>query len=608
MKIIESITIKYFRSVYTLTINNCNDITVITGQNDVGKSNIIKALNLFFNQKTDYHTEYNFDIDYSLIRKRDVKETIRGQQFISISIRFNRGNRMVNSLPPIFTVTRRWDLHSNEYKQSTDVLVKMESYSRKKNIRCSEKVTMTFLSNFLHKIKYIYIPAIKDENVFNNTLDLLQQSLYSSVYRKDLDAPVNATNAIIQKTMEDLQNDFKIATGITTTIGIPESLNFAKRLFQVNTQVFDETDTVTIDKRGDGIKAHYIPKILDYLARNSKEFFIWGFEEPENSYEYRRCIQVAEEFDSQYSSCSQIFLTSHSPAFYNNPSDKKTVLRVKRGSDGKTLLCQDDKSIDEELGYIELYREFIEKVKILEKQYKEVSDEATALSNQIKNIQTPVILTEGKTDAALLKLAISKLGLCQYSDWEIRPIISGNTSNNEALQKYLTDISSNAAVNQLIIGMFDRDTPIFFNSGNDLRSQEFLKISSNIYAFSIPVPHGRPEKNDISIEHYFTDGEIKTEVGGKRLFLGTEFYPTGNFIGDEELYCNKKNILGTIKIIEHESKCYVTKADGTGDYSISKARFVECIEQGVVGFSDISFAEFNKIFDIIKKILDDSTV
>ena len=317
---------------------------------------------------------------------------------------------------------------------------------------------------------------------------------------------------------------------------------------------------------------------------------------------------MAEEFDSQYSSCSQIFLTSHSPAFYNNPSDKKTVLRVKRGSDGKTLLCQDDKSIDEELGYIELYREFIEKVKILEKQYKEVSDEATALSNQIKNIQTPVILTEGKTDAALLKLAISKLGLCQYSDWEIRPIISGNTSNNEALQKYLTDISSNAAVNQLIIGMFDRDTPIFFNSGNDLRSQEFLKISSNIYAFSIPVPHGRPEKNDISIEHYFTDGEIKTEVGGKRLFLGTEFYPTGNFIGDEELYCNKKNILGTIKIIEHESKCYVTKADGTGDYSISKARFVECIEQGVVGFSDISFAEFNKIFDIIKKILDDSTV
>ena len=134
-----------------------------------------------------------FDIDYSLMRKPDVKETIRGQQFISISIRFNRGNRMVNSLPPIFTVTRRWDLHSNEYKQSTDVLVKIESYSRKKNIRCSEKVTMTFLSNFLHKIKYIYIPAIKDENVFNNTLDLLQQSLYSSVYRKDLDAPVNAT-------------------------------------------------------------------------------------------------------------------------------------------------------------------------------------------------------------------------------------------------------------------------------------------------------------------------------------------------------------------------------------------------------------------------------
>ena len=72
---------------------------------------------------------------------------------------------------------------------------------------------------------------------------------------------------------------------------------------------------------------------------------------------------------------------------------------------------------------------------------------------------------------------------------------------------------------------------------------------------AIPVPHGRQETDQISIEHYFTDTEIKTEYNGKRLFMGNEFYPTGVFIGDEELYYKgATTVAGTIKIIEHESK------------------------------------------------------
>ena len=73
MKVVESITIRYFRSVYTLTISPCNDITVITGKNDVGKSNVLKALNLFFCQQTDHLNGFNFSEDYSMLRKEEVK-------------------------------------------------------------------------------------------------------------------------------------------------------------------------------------------------------------------------------------------------------------------------------------------------------------------------------------------------------------------------------------------------------------------------------------------------------------------------------------------------------------------------------------------------------
>ena len=42
---IEKIEIQYFRSIYRTIITGVEDINVITGKNDVGKSNILRALN-----------------------------------------------------------------------------------------------------------------------------------------------------------------------------------------------------------------------------------------------------------------------------------------------------------------------------------------------------------------------------------------------------------------------------------------------------------------------------------------------------------------------------------------------------------------------------------
>ena len=314
MKVIESITIRYFRSVYTLTLGPCKDLTVIAGKNDVGKSNILKALNLFFNQQSDYLNNFNFFENYSMIRKDEVrKDTIRGQQFISISVRFLRGDRMQNSLPPSFTVTKRWDMHSLECKITSDVQARMQQHSQKVGIRYSERITATSLSTFLNKIRFVYIPAIKDKRVFDGTLNILQENLFDSKYKQKLDAPISEANRAVQDIVVELQRDFELATGIPNFVELPNTLNYTSGLLQISTQI--EGGSVAIEKRGDGIRTHYIPKILNYVASHSKNIYIWGFEEPENSYEYRRCIQVADEFDMHYCEKCQVFITSHSPAF-----------------------------------------------------------------------------------------------------------------------------------------------------------------------------------------------------------------------------------------------------------------------------------------------------
>ena len=73
MVTIKSIHIKNFRSIVDKKIELSN-FNCFVGKNDSGKSNVLKALNLFFNNKTDFGTEFDFESDYSRFAKRGQKQ------------------------------------------------------------------------------------------------------------------------------------------------------------------------------------------------------------------------------------------------------------------------------------------------------------------------------------------------------------------------------------------------------------------------------------------------------------------------------------------------------------------------------------------------------
>ncbi len=69
MNIIEQIEIKNFRSfgnrkLESYKVLKCQSLNIISGANDSGKSNILRALNLFFNKKTDLNNFFDFDKDF----------------------------------------------------------------------------------------------------------------------------------------------------------------------------------------------------------------------------------------------------------------------------------------------------------------------------------------------------------------------------------------------------------------------------------------------------------------------------------------------------------------------------------------------------------------
>ena len=89
------------------------------------------------------------------------------------------------------------------------------------------------------------------------------------------------------------------------------------------------SNNISLKYRGDGIQAKLIPEILYFIALKEstlkqsnvvkgekiKKYFIWGFEEPENSYEYRNIKILANRFVKIFSKQAQIFITTHSKEF-----------------------------------------------------------------------------------------------------------------------------------------------------------------------------------------------------------------------------------------------------------------------------------------------------
>ena len=62
MKIIDRIEIHRFRSIGDESIPT-DEINIFSGLNNSGKSNILRALNLFFNFQTSYDSPHTFEKD-----------------------------------------------------------------------------------------------------------------------------------------------------------------------------------------------------------------------------------------------------------------------------------------------------------------------------------------------------------------------------------------------------------------------------------------------------------------------------------------------------------------------------------------------------------------
>ena len=594
MKNISRIEIQYFRSIYWANISELTDLNIFTGKNDVGKSNILKALNLFFNNYVYEGVEFDFQENFNKIRAEEVrKNSVKGKQFIQIKITFNRGAGMSKTLPQQFTVTKKW-LRYDSLPIVTDDL---EKRCIKAGLKYNDR-TKSSLTKYLNTIRYIYIPAIKDSRIFNKVLGMLQGTLYNEKLTNDkgLVEALDNLAVRVQSSAKELNEEFFEATNISANISSPKDITEFYSTLSIDT-IFAENYSIKLDNRGDGIRVRYLPSILNYLAINSKKNIIWGFEEPENSVEYNLAIKMANSFAEEYSKKSMIFLTSHSPAFINlakpniqlfrcfNEENKTNVYTAKKAANKESIAI--------ELGYLklqeELFKDYLEK----KQQLDDSLCETNRLKEKIKTYHKPVIITEGKTDVSILKTAWEKLNA------EEMPfdICSSDTTGDEQsagcdmLKNYL--ISYRFDSPHLVIGLFDRDTngiKAFGLSNNFvLDSSGLYKKSKNNKAFALLLPELDSKcefikYNNFCIEFMFDEQYLATQVDGKGLVLNAGTIAT-NFNGVTVNTAVPTELW--FKTIDRSSKSFFA-------------------EKVVPTFPIEAFENFKKLFEIFKTIIDGS--
>ena len=319
---IERIEITKFRSFGTTEIIECDGVNIFSGGNDTGKSNVLKALNLFFNERPDNNASYNSDQDFN---KWFRDNNLKGARDIVIRVKIAAGS--------YFDPTKIEHIGINEgfFAQKTfhDNGAIVPSFYYKDGREIKDKMSLSRADAIIrNNIRYIYIPAVRDNN-FRSSIQRDLMSIADSVDKRF------GQNNNLKQLFDNLENGLKnklsnLSKVIQETLGIKinTSVTFSSLLESLGFETEGEIkikkkrsnelvpQSIIIENRGDGIQMHFLSFLLWFVSNEDKKhYYIWGYEEPEIAYEFKRQITVADTFVKQFSHSAQIFITTHSPAF-----------------------------------------------------------------------------------------------------------------------------------------------------------------------------------------------------------------------------------------------------------------------------------------------------
>ena len=289
----------------------------------------------------------------------------------------------------------------------------------------------------------------------------------------------------------------------------------------------------------------------------------------------------------------QFIVSSHSPFLNMGLADEAIERSHIFDLDNNGMVC----SPQNNTLYAEVYELMVNENQRYADKYKE-------LDAKIKDIDRPIIITEGKTDWKHIKAALAHFkSNNEYDDINVEILEYDFDFGDSKLHNLLNQYKL-FPHRYKVIGIFDCDEA----NGKNIHTEGGIrKYSTNIWGMSIPVPEFRNyNTSGISIEFLYHDDDLKRkDENGRRLYITSEFNENGRLIEDVKIGVkNNHDVKNYIQPSKEKIQAdEVIDIDGNS-LALSKEMFAQNILEKNGDFANVSFDAFKSVFDRLKEVLN----
>lgn len=333
---VNNIRIRNFRTVRAEVSFEAKSGLVVVGPNNAGKSNLLRAIKVFFSGSANSEYKHTTDLAHGANRERTSisvtfnADTEKDGEFV----RLHEELRLLHPDPPPATGSITLNVYFTEGNKSV--------YSFFPNIKrpkgapnaAYSRVQGDLLEKIFNTFKVIYIPSDKSySEVFSEIVSPEIVRHTADITRKII-PEVNGSLREISSIMNDTLGRCGMSE-IRTSILTGDSAHH-DFMSSVNLNIADQI-TTEFSRKGTGVQSAAIFSALvwiDQMQRESGIQPIWLIEEPE-SYLHPQLSGVVNRLLSELSRQSTVIVTTHSLAFV--PTDVERVVGCEVES-GRTVL------------------------------------------------------------------------------------------------------------------------------------------------------------------------------------------------------------------------------------------------------------------------------
>jgi putative ATP-dependent endonuclease of the OLD family len=341
--LINKIRIKRFRAFDKEVIIPLGSMTVLTGPNNLGKSTVLAALDIFFSYfggrtgdgRISRGPRYNFERDYPKLYEG--KKGRRWPTTITVEFEFTAAEReeiypanpnKVLSLIPISLIFE-YDSEVKDYRPSRAIPDTIEP-----PVKAAIRIWIR------EKVRYIYIPATRNVESF-------RRQLFTELVTGALARVSRSKQRLlaIKKFHDELVSEIKeISDGLAEEVRayLPatkkilfhvEELDLANILELSEVEVDDGART-QLQLKGDGFKSLFAISFLQYISKQRfGKNILFGIEEPESHLHSSAVYEIKSSL-RKLSESYQVIITTHSPILIQRDDLSSNVIVEEAISDG----------------------------------------------------------------------------------------------------------------------------------------------------------------------------------------------------------------------------------------------------------------------------------